>query len=305
MPKPTLALEYAYGRRSGSLGQGIQSHVCNVWELGSLSNSHHLIDIPIKSHGLLQLHVVIVLDLSVPDRLWSDLEHSLNGLKQSVANYDGNDNIATLKQKIHKIIGLDHSDLSTLDVFPFPVLIIGGKYDRFQDFGESQVYYLKLISFNNRFFLDPEIKKHVSRCLRSVAHTIGASLLYYSSKNTALQRSVRDALNHFGFGQPTNPVRQTAFDYNGPIAIWYGRDSWKEIGVTPSNSERIGLTFSKQIPQVDGDDANDTKTELTDPAKDSGFREPIIDELRSQKDEELLRFIKDSEIRAKFQAVTL
>lgn len=137
-------MEYAYGRKSG-LGQGNQTHVCNVWELGSLSNSHHLIDIPIKSHGLEQLHVVIMLDLSMLDRLWCDLEHSLNCLKQSISNYVGNADIDKLKQRLHNMIGLDHCDLNTLDVLPFPVLIIGGKYDRFQDFGKrSLIIYVQI-----------------------------------------------------------------------------------------------------------------------------------------------------------------
>lgn len=133
-PKPTLALEYSFGRRSAS-GQGIRKQVCNVWELGSLSNSHHLIDIPIKSHGLASLHVVIVLDLSVPERLWADLEGSLNGLQQSVAGHATVDVIEHLKKNIRRLIGDDHPDQGTLNVLPFPVLIIGGKYDKFQAFG--------------------------------------------------------------------------------------------------------------------------------------------------------------------------
>lgn len=133
--KPTLALEYAYGRRSGT-GQDIQKQVCNVWELGSLSNSHHLIDIPIKSHGLHNLYVVIVLDLSQPDRLWGDLERALNGLKQSISVNGDSSVVRRLQEKLVRLIGSEHPDLATLDIFPFPVLIIGGKYDKFQDFGK-------------------------------------------------------------------------------------------------------------------------------------------------------------------------
>lgn len=92
-----------------------------------------------------------------------------------------------------------------------------------------------------------------------------------------------------------------ATDYNGPIIIWHGHDSWKDIGVTPSNSERIGITFSTHIPQKD--DSELSEMPLDDPAKDPAFREPAIDELRAQKDEELLRFIRDTEIRSKFEIV--
>lgn len=138
MPKPTLALEYSYGRRSAA-GQGIHKQVCNVWELGSLTNSHHLIDIPIRSHGIANMNVVIVLDLSLPDRLWADLERALNGLQQSMASaaaINDAEQIDRMKQLRLEQIGTDHSDRGTLDVLPCPVLIIGGKYDKFQDFGE-------------------------------------------------------------------------------------------------------------------------------------------------------------------------
>lgn len=153
--------------------------------------------------------------------------------------------------------------------------------------------------------LDPEIKKHVCRCLRSISHTVGAALLFYSTRNAGLSKIVRDACNHFAFGSPAQPIRQTVTDYNGPISIWFGKDSWKQIGVTPTNSERIGIALGTHIPQLDNGSDGDDLSALSDPAQDAGFREPVIDELRFQKYEELLRFIKDSEIRAKFQTVSI
>lgn len=133
--KPTLALEYSFGRRTGGPGQGIQKQICNVWELGSLSNSYSLINIPVKSHGLDNFTAIITLNLSQPDRLWADLEGSIKGLKQTIALYTNAENIVKLQQKSVERIGSNHVDLSTLDLFPFPVVIIGGYYDKFQDFG--------------------------------------------------------------------------------------------------------------------------------------------------------------------------
>lgn len=43
----------------------------------------------------------------------------------------------------------------------------------------------------------------------------------------------------------------------------------------------------------------------SNPAKDEDFREAVVDELRAQKDEELLRWIKDNEFRNKFQAIAM
>lgn len=135
--KPTLALEYSFGRRSGSDGQSVQKQICNIWELGSLVNSDHLMEIPIKSHGFDHLNVVIVVDLSQPESLWKDLEESLNGLKHAIAVNERGENLDELTEKIKKLIGSDHPDRHTLDIFPFPVMIVGGKYDQFQNMGRS------------------------------------------------------------------------------------------------------------------------------------------------------------------------
>lgn len=301
MRKPTLALEYSFGRRTGGLGQGIQKQICNVWELGSLSNSQSLINVPIKSHGLMNFAAIIVLNLQHPDRLWSDLEASLNGLKQGISSYQTSELTEKLKQNAVNRVGMDHPDLSTLELFALPTVIVGGFYDKFQDFGELDSIGNLDFSCWNIVFADPAIKKHVGRCLRSIAHTLGAALIYHSSQHSSLSKTLRDTFSHFGFNSPSKPFRTVATDYNEPLIIWFGQDSWQQIGVGPSNSERIAVTYNKQIPQVE----SDSVALPADPAKDINFREAVIDELRVQKDEELLRLIKESDIRSKFQSVSM
>lgn len=140
----------------------------------------------------------------------------------------------------------------------------------------------------------------MGRCLRSIAHVIGAALIYYSSQHSALSKTVRDTFSHFGFGSPTKPFRNTVTDYNEPVMVWFGQDSWQSIGVGPTNSERIAVTYATQIPQVE---SNDDLTLPNDPARNADFCEAVIDEMRAQKDEELLRWIKDNEFRNKFESV--
>lgn len=248
-------------------------------------NSNNLAEIPMRSHGLKNFIAIIVLDLSQPDRLWIDLEFALNELKSSYkkCNIDNE-----MYEKSRKRVGLEHSDLRTLDLFPFPVLIIGGKYDLFEN-------------------KDPEIKKHVCRCLRSISHTIGGALLFFSTKHSNLVRILRDTLTFFGFGTPANPFRHLNLDYNQPLVVPFGGDSWEKIGVLPTSSERIGHTYSTHIPQIEGShvmEENKTSISLTyDPALDSGFREAVVDELRSQKNDELAQLIRDREMRHKFEGV--
>jgi dynein light intermediate chain 2 len=255
-------------------------NICNVWELGSLANSNQLIEVPFRQEGLANLSVVIIVDLSQPDRIWTDLECILTGLKQAYSKNCNETDVTKKREETKEKIGLDHPDLSTLELLPFPVVIIGGRYDIFQD-------------------LDPEIKKHVCRLLRSVAHTIGAALVFYSNKNAALAKIVRDTLNHLGFTSPANPFKATTVDYNGPIVIPFGGDSWEKIGVTPTNSERFGLMYSSQIPQI----GQGVPIMADDPAKDPGFLERVIDDMRALREEELMRVLRDTEIRMKFETV--
>lgn len=147
---------------------------------------------------------------------------------------------------------------------------------------------------------DPEIKKHVCRFLRSVSHTIGANLIFYSMKNASLTKVLRDVLSNLGFGSPLNPVRSHKIDYNEPLIISSASDSWEQIGVLPSNSERVGISYSAQVPQQSA-----SNEELPDPGTDTNFREAIVDELRALKDDELLLLIKNTEMKIKYDSFNL
>ncbi|CAO1362895.1 unnamed protein product [Diamesa tonsa] len=281
--RPTLALEYSFARRSNASGQSSQKLVCNIWELGSLANSNQLIDVPIRSHGLRNCSTVIMLNLSEPSELLVDLESALQGLKQSFSNNNSDSEIRAFKDRILDEGNFrEHVDINTLEILACPTIIVGGMYDKFQN-------------------LDPEIKKHVTRFLRSVAHTLGATLIFYSDKTPSLTKMLRDVLSNLAFGSPQNPIRLHKTDYNEPVIISRLTDSWEQIGVLPSNSERINITYSSQIHQKK---LSEDK-ELADPAKDANFREQAIDDARLLKDEELFRLIKNSEMKLKFDSFNL
>lgn len=132
-PRPTLALEYSYSRKTGP----VQKQICHIWELGSLDNSEQLIQVPLKSHGLATMACVIMLDLSQPRRIWTDLHgvyevlrNCCDKLLQSDEDYE------RVQEKARERIKKDHVDLPTLDLLPFPVVIVGGKYDMFIALGK-------------------------------------------------------------------------------------------------------------------------------------------------------------------------
>lgn len=137
LARPTLALEYSYGRRSNASGQSSQKLVCNIWELGSLANSSQLIEVPIRSHGLKNFAAIIMLNLAQPGELLADLETALQGLKQSFVTNNSDSEIRNFKENlIRDKAWKDHPDLNTLEILPCPIVIVGGMYDVFQDLGE-------------------------------------------------------------------------------------------------------------------------------------------------------------------------
>lgn len=281
--RPTLALEYSYARRTNSSGQSAQKLIGNIWELGSLANSSQLIDVPIKSHGLSFFSAVIMLNLSEPAELTTDLESALQGLKLSFSNNYSDSEIKHYKKNILRAGSSNEQyGANTSEVMPCATVVVGGMYDKFENF-------------------DPEVKKHVVRFLRCISHTLGASLVFYSTKFPSLSKTVNDIMTNLSFASCQNSISMYKTDYNEPILISQLSDSWEKIGVLPINLERIAITYSSKIQQ----NKSKWKKEITDLTKDSNFCEPVIDDLRAIKDEEIIRLIKNSEIKLKFDSFNL
>ena len=107
-----------------------------------------------------------MIDLSKPEELWFTLE-TLIGMLQSHLDIALKNPEATqheieekLKQKSKAGQDEEHPDRDVIRPFPLPLIILGGKYDEFQNF-------------------DPEKKKIICKALRFFAHYHGASLEFY------------------------------------------------------------------------------------------------------------------------------
>ncbi|XP_076324390.1 cytoplasmic dynein 2 light intermediate chain 1 isoform X2 [Tachypleus tridentatus] len=281
-PKPTLALEYLFGRRSRGLDSA--KEVCHMWELGGGTLFTQLLEIPITVETLNTLSIVLVLDLSLPEEMWFTMETLLHAVRSEI-NQVLNSSAAkivglkeTLMELAWKRIGEDHMDKDMIDPFPVPLLILGTKYDIFQD-------------------LDPEKKKVICRCLRYVAHTNGAALQFVSTKVENLITKARVVISHMVFGTPAS--KTVSMDYNKPIMILFGGDSLQHIGNMPLSDDDPGKSYSRSLdlwkhtftthfPQVV------SKTTLPDdPAKDTNFKERDVDMIRTQKDKELEQYRRD------------
>lgn len=119
----TLGLEYTYGRKN------IQSNlteksICHVWELGGdMFKTPTIMSVPLKAHKSSQITVIVYVDLTQPKLLWSTLESCIQNLNSAIE-----------KQEISSDNNEDSRN--NFGIFPLPLIIIGGKYELFNELGE-------------------------------------------------------------------------------------------------------------------------------------------------------------------------
>ncbi|XP_035579083.1 cytoplasmic dynein 2 light intermediate chain 1-like [Zalophus californianus] len=111
-PKPTLALEYTYGRRTK--GHNIPKDIAHFWELGGGTSLLDLISTPITSDTLWTFSIVLVLDLSKPNDLWPTMEILLQATRSHVGKMimklgkTNSKGESEMRQKIRSNMQKDH-----------------------------------------------------------------------------------------------------------------------------------------------------------------------------------------------------
>ncbi|ELU13557.1 hypothetical protein CAPTEDRAFT_165957 [Capitella teleta] len=286
--KPTTALEYTFGRRAK--GHNLGKDLAHIYELGGGTWLSKLADIVISPSSLLHSSLALVLDLSKPEALWHTLETWLNHLRSltdtaiGVAKADN----PQIKDKLQKAawerVGEDNVDKDMMTPFLLPLVIIGAKYDIFQDF-------------------DSEKRKVICKTLRFVAHTHGAHLQFFTVKQEALINRTRGVISNFVFG--TSASKSVQLEHSKPLVIPAGMDSFNQIGSPPLADGDLGRVtartpmelwksaFTSFFPQQNVSDP----AMVEDPAKDAQYKEISVDTMRLQKDEELERYRRLAERR--------
>ncbi|XP_030628660.1 cytoplasmic dynein 2 light intermediate chain 1 [Chanos chanos] len=285
-PKPTLALEYTFGRRAR--GHNTPKDIAHLWELGGGTSLSELVQIPITAHNISSLSVVLVLDLSKPNTLWGTMEKLLNAVRTQV------DKVWALSQKSReskssrqlgqnralRVLHKDHPDRELIDPFPVPLLIIGSKFDIFQDF-------------------ETEKRNVICKTLRFLAHFYGASLIFTSSKSEGMMSKTRGFVSHLAFG--TEKGKSVSTDPSKPLVIPAGMDSLSQIGSPPTTDIDIGTLHAKNpldlwkkvFERIFPPESIRAHKEVKDPAKDPQYSEPQIDSMRAQKDQELSQYKRE------------
>ncbi|XP_035724834.1 cytoplasmic dynein 2 light intermediate chain 1-like isoform X1 [Vespa mandarinia] len=269
-PKPTIAMEYSFGRKAG---KSLVKNIVHVWEIGYVSSS--LISAAMSgsalTHSPHHTTLLMMLDLSKPEVLWITFEDILSAVRSALKM---SHNSKLINEMIEYRTRERKSVENMTDHLPLKTFIIGGKYDEFQDF-------------------DLDKKEVIGKTLRAIAHSLGAGLHYYSCKEKILLRKTKDLLSHVGFGAVLAEGKFTSYDK--PLIISPGADSFTSIDLQLPYSkpsmilDTIKQTFVVRVPQIT---RNDEST-LEDPSNDPNFNEPIIDKLKVQREEEISILLDD------------
>ncbi|XP_012253953.2 cytoplasmic dynein 2 light intermediate chain 1 [Athalia rosae] len=269
-PKPTIAMDYSFGRKAG---KSLVKDIVHVWEVGPLTSS--LLSAAMTgsalTHSPHHTTLLMMLDLSKPEVLWTSLEECLTIARSAIKMSFDDKTIQAMREQRKNERQLHHEVRGEEgEPFPMKLCIVGGRYDEFKEF-------------------EPDKKQLIGRTLRAVGYALGAGLQYHSSRDTALVRRTKDMLSHYGFG--AQPMKSVTTDYEKPLLIPAGIDSLDQIGLTfpPGRTANIlnsiKQTYVTHVPQVAKEDEN--PQDLEDPANDPNFKEPIIDRLRAQREEEI------------------
>ncbi|XP_034407988.1 cytoplasmic dynein 2 light intermediate chain 1 isoform X1 [Cyclopterus lumpus] len=284
--KPTLALEYTFGRRAR--GHNTPKDIAHLWELGGGTSLSDLVQIPITAGGISCLSVILILDLSKPNALWGTMEKLLQAAQnqlERVSSRDQQAQKAKHQTPVHsaaRVFPKDYPDRELISPFPVPLLIIGSKYDIFQEF-------------------DSDKRKVVCKTLRFVAHYYAASLIFTNIKSESLMSKTKSFFSHLAFGLDRG--KTVSCDSTKPLIIPAGSDSFSQIGsphttdvdITSLHAKNPKDLWKKVYERVFPQEQNTSEQrELRDPTKDPQYGELQIDAMRAQKDQELEQYKRNA-----------
>jgi dynein light intermediate chain 2 len=170
-----------------------------------------------------------------------------------------------------------HPDRALVRPLGIPVLIVGTKYDQFQD-------------------LEAEQRKVISRTLRFFAHMHGASLLYLVAKDDGKRLTrFRAHLNHMLFGSTMPDTAGSAVTaYTKPLVVPCGADTFEAIGRpggdAGSSSGAVApvLAWKEMFDRVfPPKDPEETERASVDDA--DKYRETMVDAVVAEKEQEFAR----------------
>ncbi|KAK0157734.1 hypothetical protein PV328_011435 [Microctonus aethiopoides] len=270
--KPTIAIDYSFARKTG---KNWTKNYIHFWEIGNLTPSliAAAISGALSLHSAEQILLIIMIDLSKPETLWSTLERSLTTIRSAIKITHSENTINELKKSRLKKLKNPTNNSQIVDPLPYKTCIVAGKYDQFKNF--------KLAT-----------KKLIGQTLRQISFTTLSHLQYYSSKDSHLVRKMKDILSHYvSSSNENNYKKEYSCDYEQPLLIPIDSESLNDIHLNNYSSTQSSsiIDVIKHIYLSEYPDNEKLINEINfeNPTNDPNFNEPIIDKLLSQREEEI------------------
>jgi len=284
-PKPTTSLDYKYTR--SSVGMSMEKDLSHFWELGGGRKLVSLMDICVTPETLQHTFAIITVDLSKPTAVIEELNYWLDTLrkrvKQCIAKLAESEVPKKCEEQVTAMFGEEHQDVDKVNLCPVPILIVAHKFDMFKD-------------------QESELLKVMSRTLRAIAHTNGASLLFTSKRHKPLMAAFRSRISRHVLNRP--PSKTVQLDHTKPVCVPSGCDSFAQIGLPSDASSAQSpvqawcTAFSKYFPLNDADrEQNLTLDDL------KLAPEPAVDQMLSQKDEDLKQIKRKMALKRRMKQV--
>ena len=298
-PKPTVALEYTYGRRSSN--NSLQKDIAHIWELGGGKKLADLIKVPMSLERFLNFHVVICIDLSKPSKCFDSLKMWMEiinkRIEECMAQLERSRKGKKILQEIRERLDSkykSHPDSSIVNPSPVPITIVCTKYDLFAN-------------------EDPAKRKVLLSAIRYLAHVNGYSVYCTSRKHSALKQLFQKFMSYTCFKHPPtfNAAKRNQTDVSKPLVINASYDLLKKM-VMPQgmqqndnstmviNKWKESIQSSSIFPKDEFEEEMDDVLTYTNDSEN--FKEEKIDAGRSVMDEKLAQYKREAERKARIEA---
>jgi GTPase SAR1 family protein len=322
-PPASVGLEYRFRKKEDNF----KTFIVNFWELSGGRMLADLLDELITPENIHSFVVIITIDLSHPQQCFSDVIFFINKINsiakncfKSMSQFVGTDFTEKIVDRQRKKFGEKHSDLKDIYFIGIPIVICATHYESFQmnspnelatmnqclrflshKFAASLIYMSSLPLDNNNKNNNSDFSENVR-------------------VNETFDKSFRSLMNYYIFGSMERQLK--CIDKMKPVRILAGRDSLEEIGKVIVNTKSLDVSVREKFKEYI--ESNMTSFQVTDvnqiemwyslfvehfgyenveeKAKEQKqhiydliaeeYKEPAIDSIRAQKDEELLHYRK-------------
>ncbi|XP_074594183.1 cytoplasmic dynein 2 light intermediate chain 1 [Brevipalpus obovatus] len=260
--RETLALQYYTASKIKKYESFAE--LCDIWELGEGSVLTELLGLPIRADNLSNLMIVLSLDLSRPeeiiivsDVLLKTIQKRMDGLLKNLSTEVLKELDDQTKTRLRK------NRSSSSGIFTVPLIIVGTKFDLFQE-------------------MDSEERKLINRYLRCLTASLGACMIYTSSKRDVLMNKFSSLLFSLAFKVEMDKI-EPRIDHRKPLWIPFDADTLEDVG--DDSIDTLRKVIENRWPQIEI-----KKSARDNPADDDNFREHDIDLIYSQRGAELRKF---------------